>query len=396
MLVDQDTRARIQRQPHTLINVSAPRARTDGREMIRGYHLARERATRGEPFVWLIDTNYFDWASQLQALILSNKATRGPYVLPFTQRLGLDDSQRAAAAASCHLVALGVSQMVQDAKTRFTVAMGGGSLRELERLTGWEGRRVLYVGDHLHADLREPRRGAGWATAAIIRELEAELEVAQTPAYARLHRRSREIDRMLARVPGLGLPGPQIGAVLDALFSRRTVHDFDAGGRVADAVVRRAVGAAIRAPNHGLTEPWRFRQLGPQTVRAVAALNAASIDDDAKAAAKRARWEAVPGWLVVTSALADGGAGTQREVEDRDATCCAIQNLCLALWAEGVGTKWTSGAVTRSAEFRALCGIGEDEAVVGVVWYGLASGGLGAVRESPRKLAVDDVLSTLP
>ena len=104
----------------------------------------------------------------------------------------------------------------------------------------------------------------------------------------------------------------------------------------------------------------------------------------------------MPGWLVVTSALADGGAGTQREVEDRDATCCAIQNLCLALWAEGVGTKWTSGAVTRSAEFRALCGIGEDEAVVGVVWYGLASGGLGAVRESPRKLAVDDVLSTLP
>ena len=99
--------------------------------MIRGYHLARERATRGEPFVWLVDTNYFDWASQLQALILSNKATRGPYVLPFTQRLGLDDSQRAAAAASCHLVALGVSQMVQDAKTRFTVAMGGGSLREL-------------------------------------------------------------------------------------------------------------------------------------------------------------------------------------------------------------------------------------------------------------------------
>ena len=43
------------------------------------------------------------------------------------------------------------------------------------------------MGDHLHADLREPRRGAGWATAAIIRELEAELEVAQTAEYARLH-----------------------------------------------------------------------------------------------------------------------------------------------------------------------------------------------------------------
>ena len=40
----------------------------------------------------------------------------------------------------------------------------GGSLEELARLTGWYGRRVLYVGDHLHADLREPRRIAGWST----------------------------------------------------------------------------------------------------------------------------------------------------------------------------------------------------------------------------------------
>lgn len=53
----------------------------------------------------------------------------------------------------------------------------GGSLEELVRLTGWSGRQVLYVGDHLHADLREPRREAGWATAAIVRELEKELEV---------------------------------------------------------------------------------------------------------------------------------------------------------------------------------------------------------------------------
>jgi len=97
----------------------------------------------------------------------------------------------------------------------------GGSLRELERLTGWAGRKVLYVGDHLHADLREPRRGAGWATAAIVRELEAELAVVQTGEYAELHRRSMEVDRALRRVQELGLPAPQLASVLDALETER-------------------------------------------------------------------------------------------------------------------------------------------------------------------------------
>ena len=97
----------------------------------------------------------------------------------------------------------------------------------------------------------------------------------------------------------------------------------------------------------------------------------------------------MPGWLVVTSALADGGAGTQRELEDRDATACAIQNLCLALWAEGVGTKWTTGAVNFDARFGAAAGLPADEYVVGTLWFGRA-----ATTPPPpaKRLGVEGVL----
>ena len=53
--------------------------------------------------------------------------------------------------------------------------------------------------DHLHADLREPRREAGWATAAVIRELETELEVTRTEAYRALHARNVLVHRVLQR-----------------------------------------------------------------------------------------------------------------------------------------------------------------------------------------------------
>jgi hypothetical protein len=52
-----------------------------------------------------------------------------------------------------------------------------GSLEVMRRMTGWEGPRVLYIGDNMWADLVEARRAYGWSTGAIIAELEDEVTV---------------------------------------------------------------------------------------------------------------------------------------------------------------------------------------------------------------------------
>ena len=159
-------------------------------------------------------------------------------------------------------------------------------------------------------------------------------------------------------------------AVLAALQARRTVHDFLPASPPRDVVLE-ALDAARWAPNHRLTEPWRFYLLGPATAERVSLLNAELVcrkSGEEAAAAKLRRWRAMPGWLAVTCRT---DKDPVRQQEDYAACCCAIQNLLLALWARGLGGKWSTGKVIHSEGF--LAAIGADPAqefCVGLVWYG--------------------------
>ena len=65
-----------------------------------------------------------------------------------------------------------------------------------------------------------------------------------------------------------------------------------------------------------------------------------------------------------------------------------MQNLTLALWARGIGTKWGTGKVTRDPRFFELIGAdAKTEFVVGLFWYGYPS----AVPRQTRR-AVSEIL----
>jgi HAD superfamily 5'-nucleotidase-like hydrolase len=56
------------------------------------------------------------------------------------------------------------------------MALCGGTVDELMQLTGWTGGRVLYLGDHLYADLVDARYGEhSWITGAVIAEVRSEM-----------------------------------------------------------------------------------------------------------------------------------------------------------------------------------------------------------------------------
>ena len=58
-----------------------------------------------------------------------------------------------------------------------------GSLNHLRKLTGWTGETVLYFGDHVLADLKEPALIGGWSTGVIIHELEREIRIMNSGQY---------------------------------------------------------------------------------------------------------------------------------------------------------------------------------------------------------------------
>ncbi|CAI5720658.1 unnamed protein product [Peronospora destructor] len=75
-----------------------------------------------------------------------------------------------------------------------------GSLYQLIKLTGWVGNRVLYIGDNLFSDLVEPSRANGWRTGVIIRELEDEMRVQQTPEYQRLAFQINKVEELMRSI----------------------------------------------------------------------------------------------------------------------------------------------------------------------------------------------------
>lgn len=162
---------------------------------------------------------------------------------------------------------------------------------------------------------------------------------------------------------------PADAAVL--LRGRRTIERFRAGEYPDEAIVREAIDVARWAPNHHLTEPWRFVLLGPESRAAIIDLNTELLTASKGAeiaAAKRERWSAMPGWLAVTCVRDEDPITAQ---EDYAACACAIQNLALYLHSGDIGTKWSSGAITREPAFLDIIGADRGhEYCVGLIWYG--------------------------
>ena len=184
-------------------------------------------------------------------------------------------------------------------------------------------------------------------------------------------------------------PDVEITAAL--LRGRRTINLFEAEP-VDQTVLLDAIEVARWAPNHKLTEPWRFYLLGNATTAQAIdcwASYEAKTRGDKVGAARRQRLRGVPGHFLVTSLRDESEV---LDLENYAATCCAIQNLMLYLWQRGVGVKWTSGQITREQSLYDVVGIDSSaERIVGYFWYGIPK----VVADQSRK-AVEEISVTLP
>ena len=93
-----------------------------------------------------------------------------------------------------------------------------------------------------------------------------------------------------------GAPSTSAAQPMDPLVARRSVVKYRNSSALPEGAVRRALEAAILAPNHFLSEPWRFYQAGAATREALVALNPAKHD----------LFTAVPHWMVVTVVVDSG------------------------------------------------------------------------------------------
>lgn len=177
----------------------------------------------------------------------------------------------------------------------------------------------------------------------------------------------------------------------EVLRGRRTINLY-LQTPVPQRLVLDAIESATWAPNHHVTEPWSFYLLGRRTIEQCLELvrDMVATRKDAKAGDFKAQsWAEKPGWLVVTCRTSEDEL---RQREDYAACCAAIQTLMLHLWKAGVGSKWTTGEITRDPRFFDILGIdAQQEFVVGLIWYGYPK----VTPEQCRK-ELDQVVTELP
>lgn len=185
----------------------------------------------------------------------------------------------------------------------------------------------------------------------------------------------------------------------EAILSRRTVQKFNTDP-VPEGCVQRAVECALRAPNHKLSNPWRFRRAGPETRAVLTNLVFEIKRESARAKGRELKQKSIDmiqakvansAELLIVSQVKNDDAFRSRE--DYGAIACAIQNLMLSLWSEGVGSKWATGGPTRHPDsYKAAHIDPEREEIIGFIRIGHPSGEL---VQTPRR-PLDEVYFELP
>jgi nitroreductase len=164
----------------------------------------------------------------------------------------------------------------------------------------------------------------------------------------------------------------------EAIRTRRT-HKAYGSEPVDPAMLAELLDLGRWAPNHHLTNPWRFRVLGAQ---ALARLKEAAGPE---AAGKLDRAPT----LVAVSVLHSGDPVTDEE--DLCAAACAAYIVLLAAHGRGLAGYWRTPAVLRTEEGRAALGIGDDEHAIGLLHLGPAR----QDQRPPERAPARDVISFL-
>ena len=142
-----------------------------------------------------------------------------------------------------------------------------------------------------------------------------------------------------------------------AIRTRRT-HKAYRSEPVGRETLEELLDLARWAPNHNLTNPWRFRVVGPE---ALGRLKEAAGPESAS------KLDRAPTLVVCSCALT--GEPVQDE-EDLHAAAVAAYIVLLAAHARGLAGYWRTPEVLRTEEGRAAVGIPEDEHFIGLLHLG--------------------------
>lgn len=171
---------------------------------------------------------------------------------------------------------------------------------------------------------------------------------------------------------------PSLAETTMLIRHRRSIKpvDMDATRPVGNELLTELIENATWAPNHGLTEPWKFHVFhGTSRQHLAENLRAIYRQTTAPAEFREDKFQKIGetpllAAVVIASVMERHGGAKIPELEEIQALSCALQNLMLSATAAGLGSYWSSPPLLGSVEFQTWLGIREEDRCIGLIYLG--------------------------
>lgn len=179
--------------------------------------------------------------------------------------------------------------------------------------------------------------------------------------------------------------------LVEAIRSRQSVGRVKQDP-VPEKLIRAILESAVHAPNHRITEPWRFHVFTGkgrgELARAraeTARLQAEAEGEDHEMAAGRISRERKKAFRapVVIAVISEAGRDEVETLENYAACAAAVQNMLLTAHALGLGTIWRTGPVAYHEHMREFFDLVDGDRIVAYLHVGYPDMGERPRRRTP-------------
>ena len=148
------------------------------------------------------------------------------------------------------------------------------------------------------------------------------------------------------------------------------------GKKVDDELIWQILENANWAPNHGLTQPWRYQVFTDAGLIKLAEFQATLYQKNtAPEKFKPEKYTRMKSNILKSSheiviCMERQKSEKIPEIEEIEAVACSVQNMALTAAAYEICSFWGSGGVTYTPELKEFLGLGEKDRCLGYLYLG--------------------------
>lgn len=164
----------------------------------------------------------------------------------------------------------------------------------------------------------------------------------------------------------------------ELIQNRRSVYpELYTGETIDHEIIEQILENANWAPTHKMTEPWRFTVFTGNGIRILSDFQSdlyKKVSEEAGdfSEIKYNKLKQRP--LLCSHIISIGMKRTEGklpEIEEIEATACAVQNMHLTATAYGVGCYWGSGGITYQEEAKSFFDLEPEDKLLGFLYLGM-------------------------